>query len=56
MEERGVYRIHQFEKQEMIVVCKPEESMMWYDKLWKNTVDLFRSSGYSGSYTGMLLR
>ena len=43
LEERGVYRIHQFEKQEMIVVCKPEESMMWYDKLWKNTVDLFRS-------------
>lgn len=43
LEERGVYRIHQFEKQEMIVVCKPEESMIWYDKLWKNTVDLFRS-------------
>ena len=43
LEERGVYRIHQFEKQEMIVVCKPEESPMWYDKLWKNTVDLFRS-------------
>ncbi len=43
LEERGVYRIHQFEKQEMIVVCKPEESMMWFDKLWKNTVDLFRS-------------
>ena len=43
LEERGVYRIHQFEKQEMIVVCKPEESMMWYDKLWQNTVDLFRS-------------
>jgi seryl-tRNA synthetase len=43
VEERGVYRIHQFEKQEMIVVCKPEESMEWYDKLWKNTVDLFRS-------------
>ena len=43
IEERGVYRIHQFEKQEMIVVCKPEESMDWYDKLWKNTVDLFRS-------------
>ena len=40
---RGVYRIHQFEKQEMIVVCKPEESKAWYDKLWKNTVDLFRS-------------
>ncbi|MCR5201880.1 MAG: serine--tRNA ligase [Lachnospiraceae bacterium] len=43
IEERGVYRIHQFEKQEMIVVCKPEESMEWFDKLWKNTVDLFRS-------------
>ena len=43
IEERGVYRIHQFEKQEMIVVCKPEESMEWYDKMWQNTVDLFRS-------------
>ena len=43
IEERGVYRIHQFEKQEMIVVCKPEESPMWFDRLWKNTVDLFRS-------------
>ena len=43
IEERGVYRIHQFEKQEMIVVCKPEESKMWFDKLWQNTVDLFRS-------------
>jgi len=43
LEERGVYRIHQFEKQEMIVVCKPEDSMMWYDKLWQNTVDMFRS-------------
>lgn len=43
IEERGVYRIHQFEKQEMIVVCKPEESPMWYEKLWQNTVDLFRS-------------
>ena len=43
IEERGVYRIHQFEKQEMIVVCKPEESKMWYEKLWKNTVDLFHS-------------
>ena len=43
IEERGVYRIHQFEKQEMIVVCKPEESEMWFDKLWQNTVDLFRS-------------
>ena len=42
IEERGVYRIHQFEKQEMIVVCKPEESKMWFDKLWQNTVDLFR--------------
>ena len=43
IEERGVYRIHQFEKQEMIVVCKPEESMAWFEKLWQNTVDLFRS-------------
>ena len=43
IEERGVYRIHQFEKQEMIVVCKPEDSMEWYEKMWKNTVDLFRS-------------
>ena len=43
IEERGVYRIHQFEKQEMIVVCEPEESKLWYDKLWQNTVDLFRS-------------
>lgn len=43
IEERGVYRIHQFEKQEMIVVCKPEESMDWYEKMWKNTVDLFQS-------------
>ena len=43
IEERGVYRIHQFEKQDMIVVCKPEDSMEWYDKLWENTVDLFRS-------------
>ena len=43
LEERGVYRIHRFEKQEMIVVCKPEESKMWFDKLWQNTVDLFRS-------------
>ncbi|MCD7766498.1 MAG: serine--tRNA ligase [Lachnospiraceae bacterium] len=43
IEERGVYRIHQFEKQEMIVVCKPEDSMMWYDRLWKNTVDYFRT-------------
>ena len=43
IEERGVYRIHQFEKQEMIVVCKPEDSKKWYDKLWQNTVDLFRS-------------
>ncbi len=43
LEERGVYRIHQFEKQEMIVVCKPEESAQWFDKLWQNTVDLFRS-------------
>ena len=43
IEERGVYRIHQFEKQEMVVICKPEDSKVWYDKLWKNTVDLFRS-------------
>lgn len=43
IEERGVYRIHQFEKQEMIVVCKPEDSMMWYDKMWQNSVDFFRS-------------
>ncbi len=43
LEERGVYRIHQFEKQEMIVICKPEESMYWFDQLWKNTVDFFRS-------------
>ena len=43
IEERGVYRIHQFEKQEMVVICKPEDSMMWYDKLWQNTVDLFRT-------------
>ena len=43
LEERGVYRIHQFEKQEMIVVCKPEDSMMWFEKLWQNTVDLFRT-------------
>ena len=43
IEERGVYRIHQFEKQEMIVVCKPEDSKMWFDKLWQNTVDLFRT-------------
>ena len=43
IEERGVYRIHQFEKQEMTVVCEPEESKEWYEKLWKNTVDLFRS-------------
>ncbi len=43
IEERGVYRIHQFEKQEMIVICKPEDSMMWFDKLWQNTVDFFRT-------------
>ncbi len=43
IEERGIYRIHQFEKQEMIVVCKPEDSMSWYDKLWHNSVELFRS-------------
>ena len=43
IEERGIYRIHQFEKQEMIVICRPEDSMMWFDKLWQNTVDLFRT-------------
>ena len=43
IEERGLYRVHQFEKQEMIVVCKPEDSMAWYEKLWRNSVDLFRS-------------
>ena len=48
IEERGVYRIHQFEKQEMIVVCRPEESPVWYDKLWQNTVDLFRSLDIPG--------
>ena len=52
LEERGVYRIHQFEKQEMIVVCKPEESPMWFDKLWQNTVDLFFRC--SGKNSGML--
>ena len=56
IEERGVYRIHQFEKQEMIVVCKPEDSMMWYDKLWQNTVDFFRTHGYSGTHARVLLR
>ena len=56
IEERGVYRIHQFEKQEMIVVCKPEESMEWYDKLWKNTVDLFRSMDIPVKNAGVLLR
>ena len=49
IEERGVYRIHQFEKQEMIVVCKPEEAMQWYDKLWQNTVDLFIGMLFRGS-------
>ena len=48
IEERGVYRIHQFEKQEMIVVCKPEDSMMWFDKLWQNTVDFFRTLDIPG--------
>ena len=43
IEERGVYRVHQFEKQEMVVVCKPEDSMMWYEKLWQNAVDFFRT-------------
>ena len=47
IEERGIYRIHQFEKQEMIVVCKPEDSMTWYDKLWHNSVELFRSMAVS---------
>ena len=56
LEERGVYRIHQFEKQEMIVVCKPEESMDWYEKLWKNTVDSVPFSGYSGPDIGVLFR
>ena len=56
IEERGVYRIHQFEKQEMIVVCKPEESKMWYDKLWQNTVDLFRSMDIPVRTLGVLLR
>ena len=56
IEERGVYRIHQFEKQEMIVVCRPEESKVWYDKLWQNTVDLFRIYGYPGPYIRVLLR
>ena len=50
IEERGVYRIHQFEKQEMIVVCKPEESKMWFDKLWQNTVDSVPFHGHPGSY------
>ena len=56
IEERGVYRIHQFEKQEMIVVCKPEESMDWFHKMYGYTVDFFRTSGHSGSDTGVLLR
>ena len=43
IEERGIYRIHQFEKQEMVVICEPKDSMMWFDKLWQNTVDFFRS-------------
>ena len=43
LEERGLYRVHQFEKQEMIVICEPEESMDWYEKMWKLTVDFFRS-------------
>ena len=56
IEERGVYRIHQFEKQEMIVVCKPEESKQWYDKLWKNTVDLFRSMAVSYTHLDVYKR
>ncbi len=55
IEERGVYRIHQFEKQEMIVVCKPEDSKMWFDKLWNNTVDLFRIFRYTSKNIRMLL-
>ena len=51
-----MYRIHQFEKQEMIVVCKPEDSPMWFDRLWQNTVDFFRSIGHPGAHAGMLLR
>ena len=56
LEERGVYRIHQFEKQEMIVVCKPEESKMWFDKLWKEYGRFIPFFGYSSSYIGMLFR
>ena len=57
IEERGVYRIHQFEKQEMIVVCKPEDSHdVVSTSLWQNTVDFFRSHGHPGSHAGMLLR
>ena len=56
IEERGVYRIHQFEKQEMIVVCKPEDSMMWYDKPLAEHRRLLPLAGYSGAHAGMLLR
>ena len=56
IEERGVYRIHQFEKQEMIVVCKPEDSMKWYEQLWQYSVELFRSHGYPGPPARVLLR
>ncbi len=54
IEERGVYRIHQFEKQEMVVVCKPEESMAWFDKMWQNTVDFFPHARYPGPHAGVL--
>ena len=56
IEERGVYRIHQFEKQEMIVVCKPEESMDWYEKMWRYSVELFPLHGHPGAAAGVLLR
>ena len=56
IEERGVYRIHQFEKQEMVVVCKPEESMQWYEKLWKNTGRPVLFHGYPGKDAGVLFR
>ena len=56
IEERGVYRIHQFEKQEMIVVCKPEDSMAWYEKMWRFSVELFRSMEIPGAPVGVLLR
>ena len=56
IEERGVYRVHQFEKQEMVVVCHPKDSAYWYEQLWKNSVDFFSQSGNSGSYFRMLFR